>query len=438
VWENLGTFDLAPTSDTLTVRLSGSTSGNVIIDAVRIERVTEAGETVPYLAAIDNGDAGVYASSGFTSYASGYQGDLQYAARTTNSTPTATATWDFGSVPAGTYRVSATWVPHSNRATNAPYAIEGGPTILVNQEKAPSDPLAVSAIGSSVLVSGTWFADLMVAYEHAGGPLRMTLGNNANEYVIADAVRVEEVSGLRSAIWPGTGANAGNITRVSPSDAAATLTTALGYWATFDPPAVDRLPTVQLVISDLPGRLLGVASERTTTLWLDRDAAGYGWHLTTAAGPTVLAAGAEMDLLGVLAHETGHLLGHGHDEADELVVMAPTLTARTLLEPSKLIRGQMTRTPAAYVDAVFAELGRQPGLPDDEPTDQSMPSRDANRLTTDATVARLVATRHVRPTATLTSDLLDRLARGRRHRGIERALEAWFAALDKETGLLAL
>ena len=81
-------------------------------------------------------------------------------------------------------------VEFSNRATNAPYTIYDGASqvgspVLVNQELAPTadhveggEPFQILA-GSVTITSGT---------------LVVELSNAANEYVIADAVRIELVS----------------------------------------------------------------------------------------------------------------------------------------------------------------------------------------------------------------------------------------------------
>ena len=91
------------------------------------------------------------------------------------------ATWTFGSLAPGTYTAYVTWIPFSNRATNAPFTVADGnvssTTTLVNQQVAPNDlgtlGLAWKALSTLYVTSGT---------------ATITLGNQANGYVIADAV----------------------------------------------------------------------------------------------------------------------------------------------------------------------------------------------------------------------------------------------------------
>ena len=108
-------------------------------------------------------------------YASGYNGDLYYAVTDAGGKYVSTCTWTPDIPVAGDYRVYAWWTPHSNRATDAPYTINyngGSDTVDVNQE-----------------INGNQWNYLGTYNFTAGTSGTVVLTNDANEYVIADAVR---------------------------------------------------------------------------------------------------------------------------------------------------------------------------------------------------------------------------------------------------------
>jgi hypothetical protein len=184
----LGAPSYAISSTSLTVRLGNDANGYVIADAIRIERLGDLPPATVVL--VDDGDAGFSGSAGFINFSGqGYQNDVTFAAAGSGSE---TATWTFTGLAAGTYRVSATWTAHANRATNAPFTVFDGPvatgtdlgTVLVNQEPAPNH---FTANGAS------WF-NLGGPYTVNSGTLTVRLTDNANEYVIADAIRIEQLT----------------------------------------------------------------------------------------------------------------------------------------------------------------------------------------------------------------------------------------------------
>jgi hypothetical protein len=85
-----------------------------------------------------------------------------------------------------------------------------------------------------------------------------------------------------------------------------------------DAEAVERLRAVRVEVLDLPGATLGLADG--SVVYLDADGAGRGWFLDpTPAGDAEFALPGDqgergrVDLLTVVAHELGHVLGLGDD-----------------------------------------------------------------------------------------------------------------------------
>ncbi|MEX0819635.1 MAG: hypothetical protein WD070_08570, partial [Pirellulaceae bacterium] len=85
------------------------------------EAITLAG---PIIIDNVNPDGGGFTSTGFTYFTqAGFQNDLHYSPGDNNGD---TATWTFDNLtPGTTYRISATWIAHSNRATDSPFTISG-------------------------------------------------------------------------------------------------------------------------------------------------------------------------------------------------------------------------------------------------------------------------------------------------------------------------
>jgi hypothetical protein len=112
--------------------------------------------------------------------ATGINGGLHYAGPGENA-----ATWTF-TVEPGRYLVAATWPEYPNRATNTAYQF-AGISKLVNQEKAPA---------SFVAGEVRWHT---LGEVEATGKLTVVLdAKDADEYVIADAIRIERIGDLPS------------------------------------------------------------------------------------------------------------------------------------------------------------------------------------------------------------------------------------------------
>ena len=109
-------------------------------------------------------------------------------------------------------------------------------------------------------------------------------------------------------------------------------------------PGADALDGVTFAIAELDGQRLG----RTlgTTVFIDSDAAGYGWSVD-AAPP----AADRIDLLTALAHELGHVLGFGHS-ADG--VMSPVLETGARRLPTLDLGGAVGAESAGALDLTAA------------------------------------------------------------------------------------
>jgi subtilase family serine protease len=172
-FQSLGRFPI--TSGTVKVVLSDNANGYVIADAMYVKVAT--GQVV-----VDNGQYG-YAETGagWTSFndPNAFNGNERYAAPGMGAN---TASWSVPDLAAGTYNVQVDWTAYANRATNATYQVFDGATLLgtvtVNQQVAPTG-------GSTV--NGVTFQSLG-HFTISSGTLRVVLTDNANGYVIADAM----------------------------------------------------------------------------------------------------------------------------------------------------------------------------------------------------------------------------------------------------------
>jgi hypothetical protein len=128
------------------------------------------------------------------------------------------------------------------------------------------------------------------------------------------------VLALRAAGGPASGTKAA---RLTDTQLKPVLAAAIDRWAAagLDATALAQLRAGAGVIGDLGGADLGLTYPESNLIRIDDDAAGHGWFVDQTpwddaefATPGDQGEQDQMDLLSVLAHELGHLLGYDHTE----------------------------------------------------------------------------------------------------------------------------
>jgi hypothetical protein len=151
---------------------------------------------------------------------------------------------------------------------------------------------------------------------------------------------------------------------LSQSQLDAAAVSAMEYWTTTlgdGDPRLAGLGNFHIATADLAGNALGYAEHRSVLI--DQDAAGQGWALTSEG----LSAG-RMDLLTVVTHEVGHMLGLDDNAAGFSVMNGDLETGVSYLldavgfdaNPDLPISDQMLRELAAR--AAQLDTGLAPGF----------------------------------------------------------------------------
>jgi hypothetical protein len=183
-------------------------------------------------------------------------------------------------------------------------------------------------------------------------------------------ITVNAVDNLMASHAPVEGMDAGPV--LSSAQLRAIVDEAIDRWAetkVVDEDALSRLESVTFRIADLSGLTLGQAT--SGTVLIDVNGAGYGWYVDATAADDLefglklseleLMATAtspalgRMDLLTVVMHELGHVLGYQDLDSSSDALMGGTLDAGTrrlndsTAESSKLV--QMEKVPGGEVDS---------------------------------------------------------------------------------------
>jgi len=289
-----------------------------------------------------------------------------------------------------------------------------------------------------VIAPGTTFIK-EVKVTVSGGTLDILFGSGRTPFMIAG---IDISKGTLPSDMPlvaaGNPQDAGG-TMIGLAELQSVATEAAALWAAtgLTDQQASTLASVQYAVTDLGGAYLGLTNAATNTVRIDDDAAMIGW---SAAGERLLTTDprspiAGMDLLTVVMHELGHLLGYAHsDESGDL--MAPVLSSgRTAglqtgkglaqaewgLGTSSLFvpSASLLSDSSSRLDGAFADLGREE-MPEPADSDDGawplLASQDGDELP----VATVKAAQEVAQA---------NVPRRSRMEQFERELDKWFAEL---------
>jgi hypothetical protein len=185
----------------------------------------------------------------------------------------------------GTATAGSDYVAKSGTLTFAPGTTSQTITIAVNGDRTAeaNETFTVTLSNSTNATLGTAVATVTIVNDD-GSPLNV-------------------VALAPSSLVPAKELTSGQLDRV--------VSAAKAAWIASKPDA--DFADLTVAIADLDGILLGIAGVDAITI--DADAAGWGWTL----------AGGGIDLMTVVMHELGHVLGLDHDDEAEHPVMAAAL-----------------------------------------------------------------------------------------------------------------
>jgi HYDIN/CFA65/VesB-like, Ig-like domain len=195
---NIGVTSLLPGESTsFTIRLDAATVGSMT-GAIRVSNsdsnesaydLTLVGTvTSPQRKVVDDGDAGhVLVGYWKGPTRSGYGYDTRSTAKGKGARY---SVWGFSDLPQGQYRVYATWTSNRKNASNAPF------TIFDSQERRSFVRANERIVPGAQTTIGRW--KLLASVTVTSGQIFVILTNAANGIVVADAVRIEQVTGAGS------------------------------------------------------------------------------------------------------------------------------------------------------------------------------------------------------------------------------------------------
>jgi hypothetical protein len=249
----------------------------------------------------------------------------------------------FGTTP-GTFRIKA--VPSTNYLVTLDFRDFAGRSFTVTPEGAAATPVVLAA--NTPLTVGPITAN-------SGPDGFLDIAFSGTPWIINGITVVRDPQQAAGGPGPGNAA----ASAITQADLTPIAAAAMAYWSSISPDFGAQLSTVQLAVQDLGGADLALNTTAGNYIVFDDDAAGYGWFVDSTPDDGADLAADRMDLLSVMLHEMGNLLGF--QDVDPLANPTDLMAATLNVGQRRLPSGSAPAEPAPYeqtVDAIFAELGR--------------------------------------------------------------------------------
>ena len=267
-----------------------------------------------------------------------------------------TAMWTLRPPP-GVYEVYVSYPASAANAANASYTILNGSTVLGtvvrNQQLVPGD---------ATYGGVTWVSLGVFNFSGTGATVNLTVSlsdQGTTGTLIADGVMAVVFSGGSPQVAASLGAGAAPI---AAEVLASVVTEAETLWRASGLTAEQQaaLNGAHVALGQLPSGIVGTTSGENVTI--DPTAAGNGWFVGPAGSNVFLADGAEMlavpgsaaadhmDLLTVVVHELGHVLGY--EDADNAAHPGDVMDV-TLADGIRRLPPAAPPTPASLPQATY-------------------------------------------------------------------------------------
>jgi Ca2+-binding RTX toxin-like protein len=239
--------------------------------------------------------------------------------------------------------------------------------LLALSKSQGADPTLAAQYGGSAARNGEPFGELGMTRQGDAGMADQNGGPRDPQGPVSKAKQDVKVSAGVTPMWEtAVGSEVQSPMSISDAMLSAAVEQAKVFWTGYLGAGDSRLAalgSVTVQVGNLPGDRLGLTLG--ANVYIDVDAAGRGWQA--------------MDLLSVVMHELGHVLGLDHDDADAFPVMNETLDTG-----SQHRLGPAGKTGASSELAGFvtgADIAQQ--VVDQPSSDASIATPPATRTSTD-------------------------------------------------------